>query len=61
MRIGTFNTGSPGSVMLLGDMTGDGISDVTILTENPAVVHVFKNRHGKSTAPLGCGVNHTLY
>ena len=61
VRIGTFNTGSPGSVMLLGDMTGDGISDVTILTQDPAVVHIFKNKRGKSTAPLGCGVNHTLY
>jgi hypothetical protein len=61
VRIGTFNTGGRGSVMLLGDMTGDGISDVTILTVKPALVHIFENSNGKTTAPLGCGVNFTLY
>ena len=47
--------------MLLGDMTGDGISDVTILTEDPALVHIFENKRGKTKAPLGCGVNFSLY
>ena len=61
VRIGTFNTGAPGSVMLLGDMTGDGISDVTILTQEPASVHIFENKRGKTLAELGCGVNYTLY
>jgi len=42
-------------------MTGDGISDLTILTSNPTLVYIFENKHGKTKAPLGCGVNFTLY
>ena len=60
-RIATFGTGARGHSVLLGDMTGDGISDVTILTSEPSMVHVFENKHGKTEAPLGCGVNYTLY
>lgn len=63
-RIATFATGGPGNSMLLGDMTGDGVSDVTIVTDSPPTVHVFQNRHGNSAAgphQLGCGVNFTLY
>ncbi len=63
-RIATFGTGARGISLLLGDMTGDGVSDVTMLTETPLAVHVFKNEKGrrpKGTVPLGCGVNFTLY
>lgn len=61
VRIATFDTGAPGENLLLGDMTGDGISDVTILTAKPFAVHVFKNERGTEKAPLGCGANFTLY
>jgi hypothetical protein len=50
--------------MLLGDMTADAVSDVTILTTSPLVVHIFKNEKGRTQPPetsLGCGVNFTLY
>jgi hypothetical protein len=47
--------------MLFGDMTGDGISDVTLLTTDPGIVHIFKNKEGKTPAQLGCGVNYTFY
>ncbi len=60
-RIATFDTKTRGNTILLGDMTGDGISDVTILTSNPTMVYIFENKHGKTKAPLGCGVNFTLY
>ena len=60
-RIATFGTGARGSMILVGDMTGDGISDVTILTADPLMVHVFENKHGTTKAELGCGVNFTLY
>lgn len=63
-RIATFDTGGPGTSLLLGDMTGDGISDVSILTPTPPTVHVFRNEHGSKpagAATLGCGVNFTLY
>jgi outer membrane protein assembly factor BamB len=61
-RTGTFNTGKPGQSILFGDMTGDGISDVSILTTNPEKVFIFKNMDGtKDTDFLGCGVNFTLY
>ena len=57
-------TGGRGLSLLLGDMTGDGVSDMTVVTGTPSAVHVFKNEKGKKSAqkvPLGCGVNHTLY
>jgi hypothetical protein len=63
-RIATFNTGSKGMSVLLGDMSGDGYSDVTILTTNPEVVFIFQNYEGKTEgtkSPLGCGVNYTFY
>lgn len=60
-RVATFDIGSRGYSMLLGDMTGDGISDVTIVTGQPSMVHIFENKYGKQKAQLGCGVNHTLY
>ena len=63
-RIATFDTTKPGTIMLLGDMTADAVSDVTILTTSPLVVHIFKNEKGRTQSPealLGCGVNFTLY
>ncbi|MBN2326027.1 MAG: hypothetical protein JXR73_02660 [Candidatus Omnitrophica bacterium] len=48
--------------LLLGDMTGDGVQDVLLIT--PESVSIFKNEHGKkpnSPAPLGTGLNVTLY
>ncbi|MDG2206866.1 MAG: hypothetical protein P8K78_03085, partial [Pirellulales bacterium] len=60
-RIGTLDAGSRGGALLLGDMTGDGISDITIITADPLGAHIFENRHGTTPAALGCGVNFTLY
>ncbi len=60
-RIATFNTGSRGGALLLGDMTSDGISDVTIITAQPLAANIFKNTHGTTPGQLGCGVNFTLY
>ncbi len=60
-RIATFATGASGGALLTGDMTGDTISDVTIVTSDPLAVHVFKNEKGTTTADCGCGVNFTLY
>jgi hypothetical protein len=64
-RIFTLNTDKkPGHSILLGDMTGDGISDITIVTIDPGKVHIFKNENGKKVeknVPPGCGVNFTYY
>ena len=63
-RIATLATGVRGLSLLLGDMTGDGVSDMTVVTGTPPAVHIFKNEKGRKSAkpvPLGCGVNHTLY
>jgi hypothetical protein len=70
-RIGTFNT--PGletdseqtryeKSLLVGDMTGDGIRDVIIITGS--TVYVYKNTHGqkpKTPVSLGTEFNMTLY
>ncbi|MGC9327530.1 MAG: hypothetical protein ACP5I1_07840 [Candidatus Hinthialibacter sp.] len=48
--------------LLLGDMTGDGVQDVLLIT--PESVSLFKNEHGKKPnrpVPLGTGLNVTLY
>lgn len=64
-RIATFDTGGKrGIAMQLGDMTGDQVPDVTIVTADPPTVHIFKNKKGKPHPrfkTLGCGVNFTLY
>ena len=63
-RIATFDTGKPGVSLLLGDMTGDGISDVSILTGDPPTLHIFRNEKGRPRSKctsLGCGLNFTLY
>jgi hypothetical protein len=61
-RIATLDTGGHrGIPLLLGDMTGDGISDMTVVTDKPPAVHIFKNIKGKKRASLGCGINYTLY
>ena len=60
-RIATFDTPSRGGALLMGDMTGDGISDVTIITAEPLAAHIFHNTHGSTPGELGCGVNFTLY
>jgi len=61
VRIATFGCDDNGVAMQLGDMTGDGVMDVGITT--PTSFYIFKNERGKSAegAPLGCGVNFTLY
>lgn len=54
--------GEVGNIVLCGDMTGDGVPDITITA--PHMVYIFKNEKGqkseKGTA-LGCGPNFTLY
>ncbi len=48
--------------VLTGDMTGNGVPDVLVAT--PWVVAIYKNKHGskpKEKAPLGTGLNFTLY
>jgi hypothetical protein len=53
--------GEIGNIVLIGDMTGDGIPDVTVTS--PWSVSVFKNESGVKTGTrsLGCGPNFTLY
>lgn len=54
-------TGFENSV-LAGDMTGDGISDIILVT--PETVYIYKNIAGKKTVdslPLGTEFNFTLY
>ncbi|MCL4789048.1 MAG: hypothetical protein KJ070_20015 [Verrucomicrobia bacterium] len=49
---------------LTGDFTGDGVPDVLLTTRAMTQVHIFENEHGKRPnppAPLGSGVNFTLY
>ncbi|MHC4213536.1 MAG: hypothetical protein ACYSWP_09215 [Planctomycetota bacterium] len=63
-RIATLDTEGPGGTVLLGDMTGDGMSDVTLTNLETLVVYIFENNAaGKVDKPLdlGCGVNFTLY
>lgn len=48
--------------LIPADMTGNGVQDMLVAT--PSVVCVFKNENGakpKESAPLGSGVNFTLY
>lgn len=69
-RIGTFvfpgdtNAAAGGfeTSALVGDMTGNGIPDVLMIT--PSMVCIYKNEQGKKPAepaPLGTGTNVTLY
>jgi hypothetical protein len=70
-RIATFHTPSAGAdagqpgyeqSLLIGDMTGDGVRDVLIVT--PYAVYIYKNTRGKKPdppAPLGTEFNMTLY
>jgi len=46
-----------------GDMSGDGRPDIIFIDANRATVHIYKNEHGtpRDDAPLGTGVNWTLY
>jgi len=47
---------------LAGDMTGDGVPDVLMIT--PSMVCIYKNERGNrpaEPAPLGTGINVTLY
>lgn len=47
-----------------GDFTGDGIPDVMLTTRSMTHVHIYKNEQGKKPnppAPLGTGLNFTLY
>lgn len=48
--------------ILLGDLTGDGVQDILIVTKE--TVSIFKNEKGQKPnepAPLGTGLNVTLY
>lgn len=54
--------GEIGNIVLNGDMTGDGVPDITITA--PQRVYVFKNEQGRKAegaTALGCGSNFTLY
>ena len=60
-RIATFGLPDAG-IMAVGDMTGDGVPDV--LMTSGLTVAIFKNDTGKmpdKPAPLGSGLNYTLY
>jgi outer membrane protein assembly factor BamB len=49
---------------LTGDFTGDGVSDVLLTTRAMTHVCIYKNERGRKPsqpAPLGTGVNFTLY
>jgi len=49
---------------LTGDYTGDGVPDVMLTTRTMTYVHIYKNKLGKKPeppAPLGTGINFTLY
>ncbi len=55
------DTGFENSI-LAGDMTGDGIADIILVT--PEIVFIYKNTAGKKTVdslPLGTELNFTLY
>jgi len=61
-RIATLATDSPGEAMQMGDMTGDGVPDVGIVT--PTAFFVFENKGGVKVdgeVKLGSIVNYTLY
>ena len=61
-RITTFECGDKGMYIQPGDMTGDGVIDVTITTTTS--VYIFKNENGVKPlhpVPLGCGINYSLY
>ena len=53
------------TLVLPGDMTGDGVPDITLaVPSSPCRLYVFKNEKGTKSsgaAVLGCGVNFTLY
>jgi hypothetical protein len=54
--------GEIGHIVLCGDMTGDGVPDITITA--PEKVYIFKNEKGRKSnkgTALGCGTNFTLY
>lgn len=49
---------------MTGDFTGDGIPDVLLTTRAMTQVYIYRNERGKKPnppAPLGTGVNFTLY
>jgi hypothetical protein len=61
-RIATLAAGEPPILLLQGDMTGDGVPDLALVTE--ATLHIYRNEHGsKPSEPvaLGTGLNFTLY
>jgi hypothetical protein len=50
--------------VLAADMTGDGVPDLLIGTEEGDAAYIFRNEHGTRPdppAPLGTGLNVTLY
>ena len=49
---------------LVGDFTGDGVPDVMLTTRSMTRVEIYRNERGRRpepSAPLGTGVNFTLY
>lgn len=68
-RIGTLHTSEPPpgtdyfeKSLIVGDMDGDGIADITLTT--PYAIYIYRNESGvKAVSPvsLGSGVNFTLY
>ncbi len=61
-RIATLAMHTQPDSIITGDMTGDGIPDLTFTTEK--AVYIFKNEKGTKPAvpvPFGSGVNYSLY
>lgn len=51
-------------IVMTGDFTGDGVPDVMLTTKAMTHVFIYKNERGRKphpSAPLGTGVNFTLY
>jgi hypothetical protein len=51
-------------LVLVGDMTGDGVPDVLLTTRQSSAVYVYENQRGKRPTPprpAGTEVNFTLY
>ncbi len=61
-RIATLRCDGKGIALQKGDMDGDGVPDIGIVTDTG--FFIFRNTGGvrpEKAPPLGCGVNYTLY
>ncbi len=58
------NKGDSPGIGFIGDMDGDGVPDVLLTTSSASAVYIYRNEKGHRPtppAPLGTGVNFTLY